>query len=70
MAHLGTSAIQILVAVTMAALLCASMVAAAAQDSSIAPLPALETGVGFKFPVSGTLICSSVLFSLVALFLH
>ncbi|KAG5552407.1 hypothetical protein RHGRI_010474 [Rhododendron griersonianum] len=69
MAHLGTSAIQILVAVTMA-LLCASVVAAAAQDGSIAPMPALETGVGFKLPVSGTLICSSVLFSLAALLLH
>ncbi|GFY80590.1 hypothetical protein Acr_01g0003990 [Actinidia rufa] len=67
MAHFGTSSIQFLIAMAIA-LICALTVMA--QDSSIAPSPAMDTGAGFALLVYGTLICSSLLFSLVALFLH
>ncbi|PSS21153.1 RNA-binding protein like [Actinidia chinensis var. chinensis] len=67
MAHFVTFSIQILIAMAMV-LICASAVAA--QGGSIAPSPAMDTGAGFALPVYGTLIYSSLLFSLVALFLH
>ncbi|GMP86952.1 hypothetical protein CsSME_00039525 [Camellia sinensis var. sinensis] len=66
MANFGSSAIHILIAMAMAMLFCAS----AAMAQTIAPSPPMDAGVGFALPVSETLICSSLLFSLVAVFLH
>lgn len=65
MAHFGTSQVNIkmfILVVAMAALLQVSVVLA--QDSALAPLP--DTGDAFALPVSGELICFSVLFSLIA----
>lgn len=65
MAHFGTSQVNIkmfILVVAMAVLLQVSVVLA--QDSALAPLP--DTGDALALPVSGELICFSVLFSLIA----
>ncbi|XWS56240.1 hypothetical protein CRYUN_Cryun09bG0068900 [Craigia yunnanensis] len=66
MARFGTSAAQIVMAMFVVALFFVSGIMA--QD--IAPSPAMDTGAGFTFPVSGVLVCSSVLVSLIALLLR
>nr|DAD42329.1 TPA_asm: hypothetical protein HUJ06_000559 [Nelumbo nucifera] len=47
-----------------------SIAAVAAQDSILAPSPAMATGAGNALPVSGAIICSSLLFSLFAVLSH
>ena len=66
MARLGTSATQIVMAMFVVALFYISGIMA--QD--IAPSPAIDTGAGFTLPVSGVLVCSSILVSLIALLLQ
>ncbi|KAJ4972407.1 hypothetical protein NE237_005506 [Protea cynaroides] len=44
-----------------------AVAAVTAQDGSIAPSPSLDTGAGFAFPVSVGLLCSSLVFSFMAL---
>ncbi|KDO36819.1 hypothetical protein CISIN_1g035347mg [Citrus sinensis] len=41
-----------------------------AQDSTAAPLPAMDAGAGFSLPVCWALVVSSVVGSLVAFVLH
>lgn len=41
-----------------------------AQDGGIAPAPPQVPGAGIALPSYGTLLCSSILFSLTALFLQ
>nr|DAD29809.1 TPA_asm: hypothetical protein HUJ06_031277 [Nelumbo nucifera] len=44
-----------------------SAAAVTAQDGDLAPSPAMATGAGLALPVSGAIICSSLLLSLAAL---
>ncbi|CAL5356431.1 unnamed protein product [Camellia sinensis] len=69
MAYFGIASIHILLIAMAMALFCLSA-AVVAQDVAIPPLPAMDTGAGFALPLYGTLICSSLLLSLISLFLH
>ncbi|EOY09380.1 hypothetical protein QQP08_017023 [Theobroma cacao] len=66
MAWFGTSAAHILLAMFVVALFYVSGIMA--QD--IAPSPAMDTGAGISLPVTGVLVCSSILASLIALLLQ
>ncbi|KAK0606386.1 hypothetical protein LWI29_037189 [Acer saccharum] len=57
----------------LAFVLFASVVATAvtAQDSELAPSPSMDAGAAFPVTFSGGFVCSSLLFSIIALiFLH
>lgn len=66
MASSGTSSAHIVMAMFVVALFYVSGVMA--QD--IAPFPTMDTGAGFTLPISGVLVCSSMLVSLIALLLQ
>ncbi|GAA0183893.1 hypothetical protein LIER_31230 [Lithospermum erythrorhizon] len=65
MAFFGNSAnTNIIVFLAMASLYISAVMA---QDSAMAPSPTMVTGDGFALPISGALVCSSMLIALVAL---
>lgn len=69
MAQSGSSSLaHIMMAIMVVGLFCFTRIVA--QDSGIAPTPPLEAGDGFALPVSGVVLCSSLLISLVAFLLQ
>lgn len=67
MASFGTSAASKILVLMAALTLFHCMTKITAQDLATPPTPGLETGAGISPLVSGALICSYVLISLVAL---
>ncbi|GMJ02317.1 hypothetical protein HRI_003900900 [Hibiscus trionum] len=68
MAGFGMSATYHHIVMTMFVVVVCYVSVIMAQD--IAPSPAMDTGAGLTLPVSGALLCSSVLVSLIALLLQ
>ncbi|XXG46191.1 hypothetical protein AAC387_Pa02g1104 [Persea americana] len=60
MAHVSFSTLIVLIAAVLFSV-------ASAQDSAAAPSPGMDAGSGFSLPVSGALLCSSLLFSILAI---
>ncbi|CAN4118590.1 unnamed protein product [Withania somnifera] len=73
MAQYGNSIVSFLLAIANIVLFFSST--AMAQDIAMAPTPPMETGMdntgdGFGLPVSETLVCFSMLFSILVVLFH
>ncbi|CAO2831770.1 unnamed protein product [Amaranthus hypochondriacus] len=66
--HLFKVRAIMVVAMVMAAVVNMVMVTGQETGSGLSPLPAAEAGNGFLLPISGTLLVSSVLMCLIAVF--